>query len=138
MTFKWTSTLTALTGIMVLLAFVPGLFAWQRSDDKPGSPNDADFYWLLQSSIMQLLGIFTLCVPINQNEKIPSQIKWWTWLFVAIAATSTAAAVLLYVLVPVGYSSILTFVANCAQALVVLQLALASQLMVEKRKEKMA
>jgi hypothetical protein len=43
---------------------------------------------------------------------------------------------LLYMLVRVGYSSILAFVATVAQAFIVLQLALASQLIVEKGKEK--
>jgi hypothetical protein len=85
---------------------------------------------------MQLLGIFTLSFHIYQNAKLPSQNRRWTWLFVAIAVMSTIAAVPLYMLVRVGYSSILAFVATVAQAFVVLQLALASQLIVEKGKEK--
>ena len=44
----------------------------------------------------------------------------------------------LYVLVREGYSSILAFVATVAQAVVVLQLALALQVTVEKGKEKMS
>ena len=37
--------------------------AWTRSQHNPGTTQDADFWTLLQSSIMQLLSLFTMIYP---------------------------------------------------------------------------
>jgi hypothetical protein len=85
---------------------------------------------------MGLLALLTLSVPIWQGSKLPSQNWFWTWTFIFISAVSTIAAVPLYILAPVAYSSSLVFVATVAQAFVVLQLALAASTMMTPAKGK--
>jgi hypothetical protein len=100
--------------------------AWSHSDYIAGSAKDADFWWLVQSTIMQVLGLLTLSVPIWQGSKLPSQNWFWTWLFIGIAALATILAIPLYLYAPVAYSSTLVFLATASQSFVVLQLALAA------------
>jgi hypothetical protein len=120
------SSLVALTGIAVFLSALSIPFGWSRSTYRPGTPSDGDFWWLIQSCIMQLLSIITLEVPISQDSALPFQNWIWTRTFIAIAITATLVAVPLYVLVPVAYSSIVVFAATIAQAFVLLQVCLAS------------
>jgi hypothetical protein len=112
--------------------------AWSHSDYSagPGSAKDADFWWLVQSTIMQVLGLLTLSVPIWQGSKLPSQNWFWTWLFIGIASLATIVAVPLYLYAPVAYSSTLVFVATACQAFVVLQLALAANVAMGSEKIK--
>jgi hypothetical protein len=121
---------------MTLLSCIPAYLAWQRSEYKPGSFSDSDFWWLVQSSAMGLLALLTLSVPIWEGSKLPSQNWFWTWTFIIIAAISTVSAVPLYILAPVAYSSSLVFVATVAQAFVVLQLALAASVVMKPVKGK--
>jgi hypothetical protein len=85
---------------------------------------------------MGLLALLTLSVPIWEDSKLPSQNWFWTWTFIIIAAISTVVAIPLYILAPVAYSSSLVFVATVAQAFVVLQLALASSVVMKPVKGK--
>ena len=45
-------------------------FAWSRSEYKPESIVDADFWWLLQSCIMQLHKLLTLSVSMARRKLV--------------------------------------------------------------------
>jgi hypothetical protein len=121
---QWTSTLTALTGITTPLALIPTYFAWTHSSHVPGSPSDANFWWLIQSCMMTLLSVLLLCPQIC--EKLPSQNRFWTCVFTVTAILATISAPVLYVYVPTVWSGVLVFVGNACQAFAVLQQSLVS------------
>ena len=53
--------------------------AWTRSQHNPGMTQDADFWTLLQSSIMQLLSLFTMIYPVWRRSWMPWGTWTWTW-----------------------------------------------------------
>ena len=113
-------TITVL--IFTLLSFFPLIPAWQRSPDLPGSTTDPNFWLLLQSSAMQLLGLFTAVYPLWASIKTA---RWrWTQIFTILGCACALAAVPIYVRLPTMWSAVVSFVGAAAQAYMTLQLAL--------------
>ena len=84
--------------------------------------SDADFWLLLQSSVMQLLGLFTPMLPVYRR---PSKYAWvWTWVLVAAGSCCAIIVVPLYVIAPTIWSALLSFFGSAGQAFMLLQLAL--------------
>lgn len=111
-------------------------FGWSYSEPEVGKLRDADFWWLLQNTLNQILALITLAVPIYQGSKLPFQSWFWTWCFILLASVATVLAPVLYLLLPVAYSGILSFVGSACQAFVVLQLSIAAKIAMVKEIEK--
>jgi chromate transport protein ChrA len=88
-----------------------------------GTTNDADFWFLIQAAIMQLLG---LVVSALLERKVGDLPKWRWALPTMIAAACSVTAIPLYLVVPSEWSTFLSLVASATQSFMVLQHFLSS------------
>ncbi|KAN0110333.1 hypothetical protein V8E51_006720 [Hyaloscypha variabilis] len=79
------ATLIAVVFATTVLGFIPIIFAWHRAIDLTGSAQDADSWLLIQSSIMQLVGLFTAMFPISR------QAKSHAWIYALLSFLSSTA-----------------------------------------------
>jgi hypothetical protein len=116
------SSLTFLVPTVCLLSCIPAAIAWTHTTPSIGTIDDANFYQLLSSAVMQLLGLPTLVWPTVFHVQLAKMTWFWTWILAGASACCTVVAVLVYLWLPTGWSGILSFSGGAAQALVVLQL----------------
>ncbi|KAK4194215.1 hypothetical protein QBC40DRAFT_302326 [Triangularia verruculosa] len=83
-------TLTAIVPIITLLAALLLIPAWYYSPTQPGSTENVDFWVTVQSTAMQLLGLFTATYPVYYNRPSKPQHAAWNWsiIFTIIGALS--------------------------------------------------
>ncbi|KAI9795316.1 MAG: hypothetical protein M1833_007228 [Piccolia ochrophora] len=60
---KMTATLSFLVPTISLLSCIPAALAWSHASPEVGAANDAEFYQLVSTTTMQVLGIITLIWP---------------------------------------------------------------------------
>lgn len=123
----------AVTILATMIAFVPLVLAWRASTNIPGTTEDADFYLLLQTAIMQLLGIFTALYPSTKGRNITAWI--WAQAFAIGGALCTVGSVPMYLYLPTMWSALASFFGAVAQVVTTLQLALMSDAVLEGLKE---
>jgi hypothetical protein len=91
---------------------------YAHSPHLKGTINDADFWFLIQAAIMQLLGISVSALLERESGNLPK----WRWVFpTAIAGTFSVIAVPLYLAVPTEWSSFLSLTAGATQSFMILQ-----------------
>lgn len=117
----------ALFVIFIILAFIPGYqgFAISAQSHENGTTSDSDFYYLMQSSIMSVLGNFATALPLLQSARVSEP----SYLFFAFSAMGLFSAVLSVVIYPFtnpGWSSVVSFVGTVASAASVLVLTVAT------------
>ena len=96
--------------------------AYQFSSHTPGTRQDADFWFLIQSCASQLIGLFISAMGMWRQSSMSS----WLWLPPTIlAAISNVLAVPLYLFEPTEWSLFCVVVAGAIQSFMVLQLAIA-------------
>ncbi|RFU30321.1 hypothetical protein B7463_g5999, partial [Scytalidium lignicola] len=117
---KWNPTITALVSILVFLAGIPGAIAWKQSPHLAGRRSDADFWFLIQNSILQVVGLLTIVASLLTRSRLPRQPWFWTWGFVGMSSACALAAIPLYLVVPTEWSATVSFAGSAAQAFVVL------------------
>jgi hypothetical protein len=96
-------------------------YAWNYSDHQPGTWVEEDFFFLLQSSIMQIFGLAVTGITLSRSKSVP--VVAWALPSIFAMATTLVSPVL-YCFVPKWWSSFCTIVAGSIQAFMVLQLAL--------------
>lgn len=96
--------------------------AWKFGTSGPGIVEEMDFWTQIQSSLMQLLGLFTAIYPLYRVSSGPPWI--WALVFVTAGAICSIAAVPTFLFLRPFWSSILSFFGAAAQAVVTLQLSL--------------
>lgn len=99
------------------------LFAvgYSRSLRLRGSTNDADFWFLIQATLMQVQGLVVSALLERKRGHLPK----WRWAFPAvIAAACSIAAIPLYLTVPKEWSAFSSLVAGSTQSFMMLQLFL--------------
>jgi hypothetical protein len=125
--FLQVPVLVAIALISIILSLVPLVLAWRISGASPGTTSDVDFYLLIQTSIMQLLGLFTAIFPM---AKRPASSAWiWAQFFTIVGVLVSVAAVPMYLYLPTMWSALVSFIGSATQIAVTLELAL----IVEKR-----
>lgn len=83
-----------------------------------GTTKDADFWFLIQATIMQLLGLVVSALLERKSGGLPK----WRWVLpTAIAGACSITAIPLYLVVPTEWSSFLSLVAGATQSFMVLQ-----------------
>jgi len=91
--------------------------------DETGSTGDADFWYLVQSSIMSVLGNLISIVPLLKKV-------WFSpaynvmWLFFTLGLAFAAASISIYPFLNPGWSSIVSFlgsISSVASVLVITQ-----------------
>lgn len=110
---------------------------WYCSDRKPGTPQDADFWFLIQTCVMQILGLFTVAIPIWRGKTPTKLAGFFTWTSIGIGVLFSSCAPYLYTKIPTPWAVSLTVLSGAVQAVVTLQVALAAEAHVgEKKKTK--
>lgn len=105
--FVWAITSTALFGL-----------GYARSPHLQGSTNDPDFWFLIQGSVVQLLGLVISALLERKNGNLPV----WRWVFpTGIAGVCSITAIPLYLVAPTEWSSFLSLAASSAQSFMVWQ-----------------
>jgi len=120
---KWSSAVTATVAILfaVILAAIPGYKAWQYSPRQPGTIYDTDFWFLVQSSMMQFIGLLTVIVPLALSGTLRIQKWFWTWLLFGISFSCSIAPIPVYLYFPKEWSVTIAFLGSAAQTFVTLQ-----------------
>ena len=72
---KARSALAFIVPVTCAVSFVPACFASVSSENKPGGVKDSDFFQLIASALIQLLGIFTTFWPIYKKLR-PDRVSW--------------------------------------------------------------
>ena len=119
-----TATVTA-----IAISAIPlGLALHNSTNNGPGSTSEADFWLLVQTTLMQFLSlvttILTTLAPKPREQHILVWPKILTWTIAILGLGCALSAPLLYVRFLPMYSALISFMASAAQACMVLQLAL--------------
>ena len=114
--------------VAVAISAIPLGLAFHNSvNNTPGLTSDADFWLLVQNSLMQVLSLITTTL-ISLAPKSRQPVLVWpklcTWTIAILGLGCALSAPLLYVRVFSIYSALISFLASAAQACMVLQLAL--------------
>lgn len=94
--------------------------AYSYSTPGPGTFKDADFWLLLQGSIMQWFSLLIASSALWDKTTLPR----WSWLVPTIfALICSVIAIPLYLLVPTAWSALATTIGSAVQAFMTVQLA---------------
>jgi hypothetical protein len=99
------------------------LFAlgYSRSLHLQGTIDDADFWFLIQATLVQVQGLVVSALLGQKRGRLPR----WRWAIpAAVAAVCSVMAIPLYLSVPKEWSSFLSLVAGTTQSFMILQLFL--------------
>jgi len=99
------------------------LFAlgYSRSLHLQGTADDADFWFLIQATLVQVQGLVVSALLERKRGRLPR----WRWAIpAAVAAACSIVAIPLYLSVPREWSSFLSLVAGTIQSFMILQLFL--------------
>ena len=118
-------------------AIVPGYkaFAISMKSEEIGSINDADFWYLVQSSIMSVLGNLIAVVPLLKKSWF-SAAYTMMWMFFGMGLTFAGISILIYPFFNTGWSSMVSFFASIASVASVLVMTQATAREVMKTKVK--
>ncbi|KAJ5970719.1 uncharacterized protein N7479_000637 [Penicillium vulpinum] len=119
--------LIALILLFLIAAIVPGYKAFSISmkSKAPGSVQDADFWYLIQSSIMSVLGNLTMVIPLMKKSWFSPAYNTM-WIFFFLGVTFAIISIVIYPFLNTGWSSMLAFfgsIASAASVLVMTQAA---------------
>jgi hypothetical protein len=114
--------ITAVVCVFTAVAVVPICIGWQYSPHQPGNKRDADFYFLLQGTIMQVMGVLTVGIPLFRGPPLPKEPWIWTWSFLGVSFLLSMLAIPAYLRMPTEWSALLAFLGSAAQGFVILQL----------------
>jgi membrane associated rhomboid family serine protease len=108
-----------------MAAIAPGYkaFALSMQDGTTGSINDADFWYLVQNSVMAVLGNIIMVIPLLRNSWF-SPAYSLMWVFFILGLASACVAVAIYPLINPGWSSMVSFfgsISSVASVLVMTQ-----------------
>ncbi|EMD86328.1 hypothetical protein COCC4DRAFT_135016 [Bipolaris maydis ATCC 48331] len=120
-----TATLIALILLFIIVAIIPGYkaFALSMQDSAVGSIGDADFWYLIQSSIMAVMGNVIMVVPLLKKSWF-SPAYGLMWGFFALGLAFAIVAVIIYPLLNPGWSYMVAFfgsIASVASVLIMTQ-----------------
>ena len=122
-----TVTLITLIILFLIAAIVPGYkaFAISMQTRAVGSTGDADFWYLIQSSTMAVMGNIIMVVPLLKKSWL-SPAYGLMWAFFALGLTFVVISIILYPLVNPGWSFMVAFFGSAASAASVLTMTQAT------------
>ena len=85
--------------------------AYRYSSHEPGTLKDADFWFLLQSSCMQLLNLATTLISMYKDTNIHKATRQWMFATTVLGMLTTVSAMAIYVRLPTEWSSMLACIA---------------------------
>ena len=114
--------------VAIAISAIPLGLAFHNSiNNTPGLTSDADFWLLIQTSLMQVLSLVTttlISLALKPRQHVLMWPKLCTWTIAILGLGCALSAPLLYVRILPMYSALISFLASAAQACMVLQLAL--------------
>ncbi|KAI2639153.1 hypothetical protein GGS26DRAFT_378722 [Hypomontagnella submonticulosa] len=119
--------LVFLSILFTSLGFIPAAVAISKSTNEVGSLEDSDFYMLIQSVIIQFLGLITAVYTVHQRSA-ENRVAWY--LAISLAAWGIicgVASIPLYLYWPTIWSGVASCCASVAQAGVTLELAMITE-----------
>ncbi|KAI1805155.1 hypothetical protein F4811DRAFT_516859 [Daldinia bambusicola] len=125
---SYTFRMPTLLFIVAAGLVLSGIFmavAWSKStNNAPGSTEDADFWIMLQDVVLLFLGLFATIYVARQKLSADPFAWCYAHIFTVAGYICALLAGVLYTLVPTMWSSTASYLANCMQMMVILQLAL--------------
>ncbi|KAL4723596.1 hypothetical protein ACLX1H_009234 [Fusarium chlamydosporum] len=120
-----TVTLIALVLIFLIIAMIPGYkgFSLSMKGNQYGSTSDADYWYLIQSNIMGVLGNLVMVIPLLRRSWFSPAYNYM-WLFFGLGLIFATTSVITYTLCNTGWSSMISFfgsVCSVASVLVMTQ-----------------
>lgn len=111
----------ALILLFIVAAIVPGYkaFGISMQESAVGSIHDADFWYLVQSSIMGVMGNIVMIVPLISNSWF-SPAYSLMWGYFTLGLVFAVISVVLYPLLNPGWSSVVAFLSSIASVASVL------------------
>lgn len=94
---------------------------WVLSTEQLGTTAEADFWFLLQSSLLQIAGMVPIFFSFLQDSNIAFQSRLWSWVFLAAGIALQIIAPILYSLAPKKWSAVLVFLGNVMQVFLILE-----------------
>ncbi|KAM0083666.1 hypothetical protein ACKRZS_004118 [Fusarium odoratissimum] len=112
---KETVTLMVLILMFLIAAIIPWskAFAISWKAGGKGSTEDADFWYLIQSSIMSVLGNLIMVVPLMKKSWL-SPAYSMMWLFFSLGLVLAAVSIAIYPFCNTGWSSMAAFFGSIA------------------------
>ncbi|KAF2198827.1 hypothetical protein GQ43DRAFT_474196 [Delitschia confertaspora ATCC 74209] len=105
----------------LVLAAIPGFIAWQYSPHEPNTPKDPNFWFHVESCMIQLIGLATIVLPLVWKERIHLKRWMWTWLLVVVGVVYGVGQIPMYLYLPTEWSATMAFVESAAKSFVTLQ-----------------
>jgi hypothetical protein len=66
------------------MACIPAAMAFSRAPYESDSIHDADFFSLIEGSIMQISGLLILTIPTLQDTQLAKQAWFYTWILASL------------------------------------------------------
>ena len=112
-----TTTMLALVFVFLILAIVPGYrgFAISLAEEQKGSIEDADFWYLCQSSVMFLLGSFASALPLLRRDCY-KRARNIFWFFFTAGFALAIVSIAIYPGFNTGWSALVSFLASVTTA----------------------
>lgn len=78
---QYNPTTFAVMAILVITAAGLTAKGWEASPHEAGTTQDADFWFLLQSSLMQIAGMVLVLFSLARDPNMRLQSRLWSWWF---------------------------------------------------------
>jgi hypothetical protein len=114
-------TTTLIISISSVLSGILSVLSYMKAPPTPGTAKDADFFSLLQSSVMQASSIGIMMLSFR-NIRLLKQARIYTWVLAVFGLVVSVLAVPMYVLVPTGLSTLLAAAGGIVQGFITLLL----------------
>ncbi|KAI2624879.1 hypothetical protein GGR54DRAFT_637779 [Hypoxylon sp. NC1633] len=122
-----TPILIFVTLVYIFASLIPMGIAFSRSPSEAGTTEDADFYLLIQNTMIQVLGLVTAVGTVYRRSH-ENAIAWICALsLTAIGIICAVVSVPLYLCKPTFWSAFTSFSASATQAGVTLEIALMTE-----------
>jgi uncharacterized membrane protein YhaH (DUF805 family) len=99
------------------------VWAWSTSPFEVGKTSDTDFWYLIQSTIVQLVNLAIMGISVwKDSVGFSKETLVCVWALIGVAGLFTVVSLIVYPFCATDWSSLLAFSGNAAQAFVVLLL----------------
>ena len=96
-------------------------FGCSKLDHTIGSVKDADFWFLVQSSILQIAGMAPVLHSLAIAKDSPLQPRIWSWICLGINFILCVIAPIIYLVTPTEYSGVIACFGSVAQVCMILE-----------------
>ncbi|PMD45539.1 hypothetical protein L207DRAFT_257321 [Hyaloscypha variabilis F] len=123
---QWIPVVYLLNFVNLLVAIPFTALAFRAASNLPGTTNDEDFWFLLQSISTQVLGLLTVVLSLRNSNELSSRTWFWICSLMGLALLCSLASAPLYLVLPTQWSSVCGIFSNAVQAFALLQLGILS------------